>query len=71
MADEADKPAAPKTVQMPRTIHELRTGTKPEQMIEAKTIITDEVAKQHKLDSKAVEHLVGTGAVDMVDVLKG
>ena len=72
MADEAPKSeVAPKTVQMPRTVHELRTGPKPEQMIEPKTMITEAVAKEHKLDSKEVDRLVDTGAIELVDVLKG
>jgi len=72
MADEAAKPdAAPTTVKMPRTVHELRTGPKPEQMIKPKTVITDSIAQEHKLDSKEVDRLVGAGAIELVEVLKG
>lgn len=74
MADEttqqATKSTAPKTVQMPRTVHQLHTGPKPEQVIEPETIITDDVAKQHKLTEKGIEALVTSGAIELVDVLK-
>lgn len=70
MADEAAKPTAkPKNVKTPRAVHELVTGPKPENKIDAGEIITDDVAKANKLDDKAIKHLIETGAVDLVDVL--
>jgi len=65
------KTTAPKAVKMHRAVHDLRTGPKPENMIEAGTIITDEVADEHKLNDKALEQLTDSGAVDLVEVLKG
>ncbi|WP_267396562.1 MULTISPECIES: hypothetical protein [unclassified Sphingomonas] len=76
MADEnpnppAAKSSAPKKVQMHSSVHQLHTGTKPENVIEPGTIITDEVAKEHKLDKKALDALTDSGALELVDVLKG
>ncbi|MBB4154172.1 hypothetical protein GGQ80_002082 [Sphingomonas jinjuensis] len=74
----ADKAAAaksgaksgPKTVEMHRAVHELQTGKDDDSKILAGTLITDDVAKAHKLDSKALDRLIETGAVDLVEVLK-
>ena len=75
MADQADtetaKPGtAPKTAQMPRTVHELVTGPKPDQVIASGTFIDDDVAKTHKLTAKEIDRLVDKGAVELVEVHK-
>ena len=62
---------SPKIVQMPRTVHELVTGPKVDEKLEPETFLTDDVVKEHKLDSKAIAALVATGAVELVDVHKG
>ncbi len=67
----AAKSSTPQNVKMHRAVHEVLTGPKPEQKIEPGTLITDEVAKEHKLDAKALTALTDSGALDMVDVLKG
>ena len=70
MADEATAPAAkPKNVKTPRAVHEIVTGKKPDEKMEAGEIITEDVAKAHKLSDAAVERLIDTGAIDFVDVL--
>jgi hypothetical protein len=70
MADEAAAPAAkPKNVKMPRAVHEIVTGKKSDEKIDAGELITDDVAKEHKLSDAAIERLVATGAVALVDVL--
>lgn len=70
MADEAAAPAAkPKNVKTPRAVHEIVTGKKADEKIDAGEVITDDVAKAHKLDDKAILRLIETGAVDVVDVL--
>lgn len=72
MADKAPAAAsAPKTVEMPRAVHEIVTGPKPENKIAAGTLLTDDILKTHGLDDEAVLDLVDTGAIDQVDVLKG
>ena len=71
MADnEAAAKGGPKTVQMHRTVHELITGKGVDERIDAGVILTDEIAKKHKLDAKALDALTGKGALDLVDVLK-
>lgn len=60
----------PTIVKMARTVHELVTGSKG-QKLEPETFLTDDVAKEHKLDSKTIDALVATGAVELVDVHKG
>jgi hypothetical protein len=65
----AAKTAAPKMVQMHRAVHEIATGPKPENKIEAGTLLTDDVAKEHKLAEKDLKALTLTGAVELVDVL--
>ena len=72
MADEAQKTdTAPKAVKMPRAVHQLHTGPKPEQVIEPGTLITDEVAKKHKFDDQQLGRLQDAGAIELVDILKG
>lgn len=71
MADEANATAKVTKVKMPRAVHELRTGPKPEQMIASGTIIDDELAKKHKLGSDELKALEKSGAVELVEVLKG
>lgn len=63
--------SGPKIVQMPRAVHELITGPKPEQKIDAGDFIDDAVAKENKLDDKAIKSLTASGAVELVDILKG
>lgn len=70
MADEPQTASTPKAVQMPRTVHELLTGPKPEQKLAPGTLLTDDVAKLHKLDGKTVDALKTSGAIEMVEVLK-
>lgn len=65
------KTAAPKMTKMHRAVHEIATGPKPENKIEAGTLLTDDVAKEHKLAEKDLKALTDTGAVELVDVLKG
>ena len=70
MADEAAEPATkPKNVKTPRAVHEIVTGKKADEKIDAGEIITGDVAKQHKLDDKALLRLIASGAIDLVDVL--
>lgn len=74
MADETPAAAAkasttPTIVEIPRTVHELTTGSKG-QKIDPETFLTDDLAKEHKLDSKAIAALVATGAVELVEVHK-
>ena len=71
MADETPNAStSPTSVKMPRTVHELTTGSKG-QKIDPGTFLTDDVTKEHKLDGKAITALVATGAVELVDVHKG
>lgn len=72
----ADEPATPTTgkitkVKLPRAVHEIITGKKPEEKIPAGEIITDEVAKKHSLSATEIKDFITTGAVDEVEVLKG
>jgi hypothetical protein len=71
MTDPTTAAPAPKMVKMPRARHELVTGPKPDQKIDAGEMITDELATKHKLSDKTLASLVETGAVELVDVLKG
>lgn len=68
MADEAKTPTM---TSVPRAVHELRTGPKPEQTVAPGTLITEEVGKQHKIDGKTIEALTASGAIELVEVLKG
>lgn len=75
MADEtnqaAGKTAAPKKVEMQRTVHEIVTGAKPDDRIDPGTLLTDDVTKKHKLDADTVKALTASGALETVEVLKG
>lgn len=65
-----DAPNGPTYVEMHRAVHELRTGTKADEKIKAGTVITNAVAKAHKLSDDDLTALAKTGAVAMVEVLK-
>ncbi len=67
----AAKTSSPKMTKMHSAVHEIVTGPKPENKIEAGSLLTDEVVKEHKLAEKDLKALTETGAVELVDVLKG
>lgn len=74
MADQNTSTAAatakkPRMVEMPRAVHELRTGKDADDVIEAGTIIDDDLAKKHKLTDAVLKDLKARGAVDTADVL--
>ncbi|WP_294354050.1 hypothetical protein [uncultured Sphingomonas sp.] len=75
MSEEANqaaaKTAAPKKVEMQRSVHEIITGPKPENVIEPGTLMTDDVTKKHTLDAKSIKALTASGALETVEVLKG
>lgn len=70
-------PAAPKAstgptlVEVARAVYEIVTGPKAGEKIDPGTFLTDEVTAAHKLDEKAVDALVASGAVELVEVHKG
>ncbi|MBD8548009.1 hypothetical protein IFT82_14840 [Sphingomonas sp. CFBP 8760] len=68
MADETET-SPQKMVEMPRAVHELRTGKGPGNVIVPGTIITDAIAKKHKLDDETMLALIATGAVNVAEVL--
>ncbi len=74
MAEENNSGAAstakkPRMVEMPRAVHELRSGKAGDEVIEAGTIIDEEMAKKHKLTAPVMKDLVDRGAVEMAEVL--
>ncbi len=69
MADETETAPTQKLVEMPRAVHELRTGKAAADVIEPGTVITEAIATRHKLDTKTLKALVATGAVDIAQVL--
>lgn len=76
MGDAPTKPAAkaattPTMTKVHRAVHELRTGPDVEDKIDAGSLLTDDVLKAHGLDDKTIDDLVGKGAIDFVEVLKG
>lgn len=70
-ATDVPKAAAPTMVSMPRAVHELVTGPEPDAKIDAGTLITDDVAEEHGLEIEQLAALVASGAIELVDVLKG
>lgn len=70
-SDIAAADTVPAITTMPRAVHELVTGKKPDEMIAAGTLITADLAKQHKLDGNALEALAASGAIEAVEVVKG
>lgn len=71
MADEPSTTTKITRAKMPRAVHEIITGKKPEEKIPAGEIITDELAKKHSLSAAEIKHFITTGAIDEVEVLKG
>lgn len=71
LPEAAKADTIPTIVKMARAVHELKTGKKADEHIAPGEFITDAVAKKHSLDTKAVDALVSSGAVELVDVHKG